>query len=161
MFWSAGEVPTLFGENVHRRFKLAADRVHLDFAGVVARPLYKCAKTDSTGAFCMNVASMSHFLQLSASRPEYMCKECSAKARGAHVAPGSASAGLRWLWAAPTVVGTDGEPTPLRVSEVARLLVHAPPDTWGWSAGRRTSLPPDAPMALPTTLHQAKTKWCK
>ena len=161
MFWSATDVPDRFGEGVYGRFARAAKRVHMDFAGVIARPLYKCTVASPTGEFCMNVASMSHFLQMSAGRPGYMCKECSAKVRGAQVPPGLPSAGLRCLWASPTVVGADGLPTPLRVKAVARLLAHAPPDTWGWSAGRGASLPPDAPVALPTTLHQAKKKWYK
>ena len=128
--WSASEVCTLFGEAVHRRFKLAAESVQLAFAGVVARPLYKCTEAGSTGEVCMNVASMPPFLQMSASRPGYKCKECLAKAQGAQVAPGSASAGLRCLWASPTVQGVDGQPTPLRVAAVARLLARAPPGTW-------------------------------
>ena len=87
-----------------------------------------------TGEMCMNVASMSPFLQLSAKRAAYRCKECAEKAQGAQRAPGSASAALRRLWAYPTVHGADGLPTPLRVATVARLLVHAPPDARGWRA---------------------------
>ena len=155
--WPASEVCTLFGEDVHRRFAHAAESVHLEFAGVVARPLYKCTEPGSSGEFCMNVASMSQFLQMSASRPAYKCKECSAKARGAQVAPGSASAGRRCLWASPTVAGADGQPTPLRVPAVARLLAHAPPDTWGWC--QRPRLPPHAPAASPQALLLAKKKW--
>ena len=36
------------------------------------------------------------------------------------------------LWAYPMVQGVDGQPTPLRVAGKVQLLVHAPPDTWGW-----------------------------
>ena len=80
----------------------------------------------------MNVASMSPYLQNSAGRSVYRCKECVAKAQGAQAAPGSASASLRGLWAYPMVQGVDGQPTPLRVAGKVQLLVHAPPDTWGW-----------------------------
>ena len=47
-------------------------------------------------------------------------------------APGSASVPLRALWAYPMVQGVDLQPTPLRVPAPVRLLVHAPPATWGW-----------------------------
>ena len=33
----------------------------------------------------------------------------------------------------PTAPGSGCEPTPLRVRAPVRLLVHAPPATWGWN----------------------------
>ena len=87
-----------------------------------------------TGEMCMNVASMSPLLRLQAGRAAYRCKQCAEKSQGAEGAPGSASAALRVLWAYPLVEGADGSPTPMRVGAPARLLVHAPPDTWGWHA---------------------------
>ena len=102
-----------------------------------------------TGEICMNVASTSPFLKLSVGRAAYRCKECAEKAEGAQGAPGSASAALRCLWASPTVHGSDGLPTPLRVATVARLLVHAPPDARGWRAPTPGDLPAHAPAASP------------
>ena len=76
------------------------------------------------------------------------------------MAPGSASAALRCLWAYPTVQGVDGRPTPLRVAAATRLLVHAPPETWGWCAPPPADPPAHAPAASPETLQLSK-KWYK
>ena len=104
----------------------------------------------------MKVASMSPFLQFSAGRRAYKCTDCMAKAQGAEVAPGSASAAARCFYAYPTVQGVDGKPTPLRVGAAARLLVHAPPDSWGWRAPFRAHQYLGRPMALPQKHHPAK-----
>ena len=156
LFWSASEVATLFGEDLNRSFANAAESVDLVFAGIAARPLYKCTEVLPTGKVCMKVASMSPFLELSAGRFEYKCTDCMAKAQAAQLAPGSASAGLRCLHAYPTVQGVDGKPTPLRVGAVARLLVHAPPDTWGWRASLPAHWPTHTPAASPQRHHPAK-----
>ena len=42
--WPAGAVAALFGDDVRRRFSEAASSVDLEFAGIVARPLYKCTE---------------------------------------------------------------------------------------------------------------------
>ena len=130
LYWSADHVITLFGIDVHTKLCHAADRVGLVLAGVIARPLYKCTevKDASTGEICMNVASMSPFLQ-NCRDLAYQCKDCAAKAQIPKAAPGSASAALRGLWAYPMVETVDGQATPLRVSTKIRMLVHAPPDT--------------------------------
>ena len=159
LFWHADQVVTLFGNDVHCRLASAAESVDLEFAGVIARPLYKCTeiKDASTGEVCMNVASMSPFLQNSAGRSAYQCRDCMAKAKGAQVAPGSASAHLRCLWAYPTVIGVDGRPTPLRVARKVWLLVHAPPATWGWCTPRPAQRPTDAAAAAP----ERQSEWYK
>ena len=158
LFWSASEVATLFGEDLNRSFADAAESVELVLAGIVARPLYKCTELLPTGKVCMKVASMSPFLKFSAGRFEYKCTDCMAKAQAAQLAPGSASAGLRCLYAYPTVQGVDGKPTPLRVGAVARLLVHAPPDTWGWRASLPGKVWPAShtPAASPQRHHPAQ-----
>ena len=75
LYWPANKVPTLFGATVHEQLASAAADVDLVFAGVIARPLYKCTeiKDASTGEVCMNVASMSPFLQNSAGWSAYQC----------------------------------------------------------------------------------------
>ena len=83
LFWPASWVVTLFGEDLHRSFEHAAERVQLVLAGIVARPLYKCTELLPTGEVCMKVASMSPFLKISAGRLEFKCTECMAKAQGA------------------------------------------------------------------------------
>ena len=62
--------------------------------------------------------------------------------------PSSANSSLRILWAYPLVEGMDGTPAQLRVSSPVRLVVHAPPSTWGWpgwpgtaSTGRTKATP--------------------
>ena len=44
LHWSANKVAILFGTDVHRLFADAAESVDLEFAGVIARPLYKCTE---------------------------------------------------------------------------------------------------------------------
>ena len=121
--WPADQVMSLFGVAVHTQLSQAADKVGLVLAGVIARPLYKCTevKDASTGEICMNVASMSPFLQ-NCRDLAYQCKDCAAKAQIAKAAPGSASAALRGLWAYPMVQGVDGQPTPLRVAKKKTVI---------------------------------------
>ena len=71
--WGAADAEVLFGARLFGKIKWAADRVDLDFAGVIARPLYKCTEIldDRTGAVCGNVASMSRFLQNTEARGRY------------------------------------------------------------------------------------------
>ena len=73
LYWPANKVPTLFGATVHEQLASAAADVDLVFAGVIARPLYKCTEVvdANTGKICMHVASMSRFLQKSVARPAY------------------------------------------------------------------------------------------
>ena len=144
LFWPADQVISLFGHAMHMQLSQAAHRVGLMLAGVIARPLYKCmeVKDASTGEICMNVASMSHFFENSANRSAYQCKDCVAKAQTAKAAPGPASAALRGLWAYPMVESVDGKPTPLRVAKKNCLLVHAPPDTWGYKPAQATATAP-------------------
>ena len=60
LFWPASNVATLFGKDLNRSFADAAENVQLVFAGIVARPLYKCTEPSPTGEVCMKMASMSH-----------------------------------------------------------------------------------------------------
>ena len=155
LFWPACLVATVFGDEVEHSFALSARKLKLVFAGIVARPLYNCTELLPTGDVCMKVVSMSPFLQMSVGRREYKCTGCMANAQKAGVAPGSASAGLRCLYAYATVEGVDGKATPLRRGGQRRLLVHAPPDTWGW-ARPRPDRPSDTPAASPQRDHPAR-----
>ena len=121
--WGAKETATLFGEQVHGRLTWRSESVSLTFAGIITRPLYACTEVVDTATheLCMNVASMSRFLQQPAGRPIYKCAKCSQRepaqrAEGAKQEPGSASSSLRILWAYPLVEGMDGKPMALRVS---------------------------------------------
>ena len=147
---------------MHRRLASHADKVDLVLAGVIARPLYKCTEVvdADSGEVCMNVASMSRFLQTSNARSAYQCSDCIKRLQGAGVSPGSASDVLRGLWAYPLVEGVDGQPTPLRVPSPVRLLVHPPPDTWGWRLPR----PPRPTLAVaaePTMAGAPEQRWYK
>ena len=51
-------------------------------------------------------------------------------------------------WVYPLVEGKDAKPLPLRVSSPVRIVVHAPPASWGWAAksdrlytGNQTAIP--------------------
>ena len=81
LVWPACELANLFGEGTNRYFATAAESAGLELEGVIARPLYRCAETHSTGEVCMHVVSMSPSLQLAAGRLACRCRECAAKAR--------------------------------------------------------------------------------
>ena len=136
LYWDFSVVGTLFGSALRGKIECEVDRAALRLAGVIARPLYKCTEVvdPSSEEVCMNVASMSRFLQNTAARGHYRCKECAERAQGAGGAPGLASAARRALYLYPMVEAPDGEPTPLRAVAPHRVLVHAPPDSWGWGA---------------------------
>ena len=161
LYWPANKVPTLFGATVHEQLASAAADVDLVFAGVIARPLHKCTEVvdTATGEVCMNVASMSRFLQKSEGRSAYQCRDCIARLRGAKAAPGSASAVLRGLWVYPMVQGAREEPTPLRVPWPIRLLMHAPPATWGWRIHTPARQPLHATAAAPETCGPRGEQW--
>ena len=97
------------------------DSVSLTYAGVIGRPLFVCMEVVDTAThqLCMNVASMSK------------CVQASTRWRATG---GSASPSLRVLWVYPLVEGKDGKLLPLRMSSAVRIVVHAPPVSWGWAA---------------------------
>ena len=131
--WLELDTDKVFGSSVSGLLRESAERVHKEFAGVIARPLYKCTEMVG-GHMCSNVASMSRFMDRPEGRPPYRCRECAEKLKRDGDAPGSASASLRALWAYPMVKDPRGQPTPLHVAGPVRLLLHAPPATWSWSS---------------------------
>ena len=134
LYWDASVLDMLFGTALGSDLNDQAVSVAYTLAGVIARPLYKCTEIVdiSTGAACMNVASMSRLLRDTASRGHYKCKECAERGRGADETPGVPSVALRALYLYPMVLGPDGDPAPLRAMTPHRVLVHAPPGNWGW-----------------------------
>ena len=135
MFWPEGQTEKLFGATVHANFVQRAEELDLEFAGIVARPLYMCVEIvgQGEGDICENVASMTEHLRKEGGRAAYMCSQCIERVRTSG-APGAASAPRRALWAYPAVWSmSDSEsyPTPLRVQSPVRLLVYVPPETWG------------------------------
>ena len=141
--WLELDTDKVFGSSVSGLLRESAERVHKEFAGVIARPLYKCTEMVG-GHMCSNVASMSRFMDRPEGRPPYRCRECAEKLKRDGDAPGSASASLRALWAHPMVKDPRGQPTPLHVAGPARLLLHAPPATWRWSTIHRFVVRADA-----------------
>ena len=53
----------LFGNEMSDRVQQIMEYMHLEHAGFLARPLYACTKRIEGGQMCMNVASMSEFIQ--------------------------------------------------------------------------------------------------
>ncbi len=134
--WFERDVDKVFGSRVSGLLRESVGRAQKEFAGVIARPLYKCTEM-AGGRLCSNVASMSRFMDSARGRPPYRCRECAEKLQHAGGAPGFASASLRALWAYPMVKDPQGQPTPLHVSGPVWILLHAPPDTWRWSRADR------------------------
>ena len=155
LFWPEGQTEELFGATVHAKFAQRAEVVDLEFAGIVARPLYMCVETvgPGTGDMCENVASMTEHLRQEGGRAAYRCSACIERLR-ASGAPGAANAPRRALWAYPAVWSRGDSvsyPTPLRVQSPVRLLVHVPPETWGWQ--EVSGSPPEASGTAAPTLY--------
>ncbi|CAK0881622.1 unnamed protein product [Prorocentrum cordatum] len=138
LYWDASFLDMLFGTALGSDLNDQAASVDNQLAGVIARPLYKCTQIvdASTGAACMNVASMSRLLRGTAGRGHYTCKECAERKQGADETLGFPSVALRALCLYPAVFGPDGEPTPLRAMAPHRAFAHAPPENWGWGVER-------------------------
>ena len=101
----------------------------LEYAGFVARPLYACTQRIEGGQMCMNVASMSKFIQQRDGRSHYRCTKCKQK-EGADSAPVSDSVPLRLLDL--YILVHDGSKTTFMRSKAKRLCLHAPPPQWAW-----------------------------
>ena len=132
--------------------------MRLEHAGFVARPLYACTKHIEGGEMCMNVASMSKFIQQRDSRSHYRCTKCKQK-ESADSAPVSDSVPLRVL--ALYILVHDAEscrPTFLR-STPYRLCLHTPPSGWTWDADLRHLLHDAPPQALPQEVCHGKYKF--
>ena len=78
LFWPEGQTEELFGATVHAKFVQRAEEVDLEFAGIVARPLYMCVEIVGPGAgdVCENVASMTEHLRQEGGRAAYRCSAC-------------------------------------------------------------------------------------
>ena len=68
-----GKTRALFGNDLSDRVNITMEYMHLEHAGFVARPLYVCTKRIESGEMCMNVASMSKFIQHRDGRSHYRC----------------------------------------------------------------------------------------
>ena len=87
---------------------------------------------------------MSKFVQQVEGRRQYRCRACAAKG-----GPVSDRPALRVVQVYVLVSLSESRCTPVRMSP-ARLLVHAPPNDWGW--GEKVSAPVSdsaATMAVP------------
>ena len=71
-----GTIRRLFGNKLSDRVQSKMEYMRLEHAGFVARPLYVCTNTIEGGEMCMNVASMSKFIQQRDERNHYRCKKC-------------------------------------------------------------------------------------
>ena len=101
----------------------------LEHAGFVARPLYVCTKRIEGGEMCMNVASMSKFIQHRDGRSHYRCTNCK-ETECDDSAPVSDSVPLRVLDL--YILVRDGSKTTFMRSKAYRLCLHAPPPQWAW-----------------------------
>ena len=86
----------MFGNVLSDSVQHLMEYMGLQHAGFVARPLYACTKRLENGQMCMNVASMSKFIQHRDGRSHYRCGWCRQK-ECADSAPVSDSVPLRVL----------------------------------------------------------------
>ena len=134
--WGADVASTVFGEELAAGFKRQAERVDLQWSGIVARPLYACT---GGGTQCGGVAAMSPLLAFPRERQEWRCAACRREC-----APVSDSAPRRTLRLYPLVLTTKGQVTPMRSRPVV-ALVFAPPVEFSWG----TEVAPTARAAEP------------
>ena len=134
--WEARQTKTLFGDKVHDIFAQSVHTQGLEFAGIVARPLFCCTSVvdKEKHELCMRVPSLLRFVNHPQRRPRLKCSVCIA-AEGETTAgkslPAVLTSSLRVLLAYPFVVDEDGERSPVQGCSALRLVVHVPPVSWG------------------------------
>ena len=114
----------------------------MKFAGLIAWPCYDCTNRVENGVLCMRVAPMSDRFSQEHARKPYRCRICTETF--AHVydkddapeEPDTASANLRMLYVWPLCLGDDDGVLPVNTHRIT-VLLHAPPQTWGWGGARR------------------------
>ena len=119
----------LFGNDLSDHVKRTMEYMGLEHAGFVARPLYACTKRIEGGEMCMNVASMSKFIQHRDGRSHYRCTKCKQKECD-DSAPVSDSVPLRVLDL--YILVRDGSKTTFMRHKAYRLCLRAPPRQWAW-----------------------------
>ena len=72
----------MFGNELSDRVNNTMERMDLVHAGFLVRPLYACTTRLEGGEMCMNVASMSKFIQQRDERSHYRCTKCRQKGMG-------------------------------------------------------------------------------
>ena len=151
---SQGMARALFGNDLSDRVKSTMEYMGLEHAGFVARPLYACTKRIEGGEMCMNVASMSKFIQHRDGRSHDRCTKCKQK-ECADSAPVSDSVPLRVLDL--YILVRDGSKTTFMRSKPYRLCLSAPPTRWAW--GVDLGQLPHLTQAMPRFVSHAKGKF--
>ena len=126
----------------------------LEHAGVVARPLYACTKRIEGDQMCMNVASMSKFIQHRDGRNHYRCRECRQK-ECADSAPVSDSVPLRVLDL--YILVRNVSKTTFMRRKSYRLCLRAPPPRW--AGGVDLGQLPHLTQAMPRFVSHTKGKF--
>ena len=144
----------MFGNELIGRVNTTMEHMDLVHAGFLARPLYACTTRLEGGEMCMNVASMSKFIQHRDGRSHYRCTKCKEK-ECADSAPVSDSVPLRVLDL--YILVRDGSKTTFMRSKPYRLCVRAPPPQWAW--GVDLGQLPRLTQAMPRSVFHAKGRF--
>ena len=139
-----GMARKLFGNEISDCVQHTMEYMRLEHAGFVARPLYACTNCIEGEEMCMNVASMSKFIEQRDARGHYRCKRC--------IAPVTDSVPLRVLDLYMLV--SDGNKTAIMRSKPYRLRLRTPPPQWAW--GVDLGELPQLTMAMPNVVSHAK-----
>ena len=141
----------MFGNDLSDRVKTTMEYMGLERAGFVARPLYACTKRIEGGQMCMNVASMSKFIQHRDGRSHYRCRTCREKECD-DSAPVSDSVPLRVLDL--YILVRNGSKSTFMRRKAYRLCLHAPPPRWAW--GKDLGQLPHLTLAMPSSVSHEK-----
>jgi hypothetical protein len=130
----------VFGDTVMRTLCKVAQSVNRTVAGILARPLYACAKLKD-GMPCMKLAAMSPLMERKAPHKHFLCPEC---VREGGAAPVSDSAPYR-LMRLYLRVRTEGDKTTVMRSVPLYIMVSMPPPEVIWGVGQAPSAKPGPP----------------
>ena len=130
MRWTRSAKEVIFGQKVFTAWVAKCQRVGLDLAVMVGRPLYVCTRMKQDGKMCGMLAAMSPLMEQRESHKLFLCKVCARRQADERRSVSQALPVLR-LVRLYAHVRIQDKSVPMR-STPMHILVHAPKDESVW-----------------------------
>jgi hypothetical protein len=130
----------VFGDTVMRTLCKVAQAVNLTVAGILAKPLYACARLKE-GRPCMMLAAMSPLMERKSPHKHFLCPECVRDGGAAPASDGPPSRLMRLYLRART----EGDKTTVMRSVPLYIMVSMPPTDVAWGIGEAQPTEPGPP----------------